>query len=1802
MTEQTGATFGGTAFAAHNHTRHTSLHTSHYIWGDNIAHREKKTVRILGANWAGLSVHPKGDKMRRIKGTLDRTKTDILGIMEVDLMWKLLPSDSQIAARTHGWFESFQHMTAYYKALETQRRSIFGGVSQWTMNKTVHRIIGGGEDPTGLGRWSWQRYRGKDNVALRVVTAYRPSNSREGPLTVWNQHRAFFDNQNRDGDPREFFTTDLLDAIKEWTSLGDQLVIMVDANEHVEKSDFGRKMKEAGLIDIVTSRHPKGPATYLGGSDPIDGIFVTATLQNCRCGYVNVESDHFGMWIDIPYRIAWGQDDFTIVKPQARRLKSDDPRTADLYIQELERQCLNTQIVDRSEALLQTIQQRQPLEPNQQTLWETIDSELMQLMSQAEEKCRKFKMGAVQWTPTFSKLRLDIKVICLMLNSIETRAKKRKKKASGRYIQRLQDMSSLREVRQWDKAELEAKLKLLKAQMRRYKQNSFQERSTWLEGKADALARKAVGTIEEDVEEFDAQLYVKREKILRNLKRIEQQRRSARIIKQVNGKLQTRQALTQVEGYDREGRHVIAQEKDLIEELLLDENITRFTQSGTTPALVEPLSRALGALGLTELGESILRGDFQHLAGLDDCTIRLLRQLARPAETEDMSMDLDVEDFGRGWRRSKERTSSGPFGAHFGHYKAAAQSPILTRLHAIMAWIPFVTGYSPQRWQHGIQVMIPKKANNLWAHLLRTILLFAADYNFNNKRLGRAMMKGAEKQGLIAIEQYGSRKALSAIDHCVNKRLTFDLLRQQRVPGVLCSNDAKGCYDRIAHSIAALCMRRMGVPKEPIISMFSTLQNMKHYVRTAFGDSTKHFQAARVHPVAIQGIGQGNGAGPQIWAVVSTAILNCLREAGAGATFLTPLTQEELKFVGYAFVDDTDLLITGDNEAHGGDWTINAMQHSLKEWEGALRATGGALEPAKTFWYSVDFKWTNGEWEYCKCADTPGSLKVRNPAGEIQQIERVEAHEARRTLGAWLAPDGNNEAQHTYLMEQAELWAERVRTGHLDKRFVWQSLTTTVMAKISYPLAATTMSEQECDDIDRIVLRTALPHSGVLPTFPRALVFGSISKQGLGFRRIFDRQGIAGLGQFLRHIGDYKSMTGKLLRASLEYAQIELGIPQLLFSTETAALGHLLTDSFIRHLWHYCDHRGISIRGPVARIELKREGDQYIIPACLENASPDELAIVNKCRLFLQVTTLAEICDNSGNRIAEWAWKGDRNQVQQGWPVQGRPPKQMWTTWQRILRLTFGDGRGLQERGQGYILREKLRDWFTTERSDWEYCASTDTLYNVTARERYQKVPGYTSRSRKGTYERTAGEVNIPPQTERAEVSLIAQTAILKSHARRVPRPQQPKNNLWLDMTVWSEGDEAALARDILIGKAVAVSDGSFKDGFGTASAVIISTSGKQRVDVVTPGVQQDQCSYRSELAGLVAAIHHTNELCKRHGIQNGTITLACDGEAALRSLEDFDNEPSMNRQHFDLIGAGRKALRDSTIIWKFHHVHGHQSGDNLDMFAILNNEMDAACKQHWQEQVTRTEACQTLSSDEWSCWLKDRKITSRLKETLFEWCMDNSAMEYWNYRIGEEETDGIDWEVTAKMMKLLQPARRQWISKQSSGMFASGKMMKNRDSRLSAACARCGQFEDSEHILRCRAATTNELWKRKMTELETLMQKLKTCPSVRTDMIQGLTNWRQNDQENTHDDTTHQSQQQVGWRNLLEGRPAMEWRRRQQKYWELLGHRSGSVRRWLTQILLKLVSIAWDLWDHRNGILHAKDCKLLSDKIDQEI
>jgi len=170
----------------------------------------------------------------------------------------------------------------------------------------------------------------------------------------------------------------------------------------------------------------------------------------------------------------------------------------------------------------------------------------------------------------------------------------------------------------------------------------------------------------------------------------------------------------------------------------------------------------------------------------------------------------------------------------------------------------FALEFLPAQWHKGLNVVSEKSPSNYNVEKLWIILLFEADFNGNNKWLGRAVMFNAEAAGMVADKQYGSCKHKLAIAQCLNKLLFYDLVQFQRQPSVLCSYEAKSCYDRIALLVAALCLCQLGVSHQSVFSMVSTIHQMEHHIQTTYGDSSK-FGSRKKWGSTIVGIGQGNG-------------------------------------------------------------------------------------------------------------------------------------------------------------------------------------------------------------------------------------------------------------------------------------------------------------------------------------------------------------------------------------------------------------------------------------------------------------------------------------------------------------------------------------------------------------------------------------------------------------------------------------------------------------------------------------------------------------------------------------------------------------------------------------------------------------------------------------------------------------------------------------------------------------------------------------------------------------------------------
>jgi len=96
------------------------------------------------------------------------------------------------------------------------------------------------------------------------------------------------------------------------------------------------------------------------------------------------------------------------------------------------------------------------------------------------------------------------------------------------------------------------------------------------------------------------------------------------------------------------------------------------------------------------------------------------------------------------------------------------------------------------------------------------------------------------------------------------------------------------------------------------------------------------------------------------------------------------------------------------------------------------------------------------------------------------QIPELLPSKVHRTLGVWLAPDGNNEDEFQHLLEVAQSWntlMSAVKVTHAAAKFGLQQV---ILQKLEYPLVMTTFTQTECQSIMSLILTAGLPAAGLI--------------------------------------------------------------------------------------------------------------------------------------------------------------------------------------------------------------------------------------------------------------------------------------------------------------------------------------------------------------------------------------------------------------------------------------------------------------------------------------------------------------------------------------------------------------------------------------------------------------------------------------------------------------------------------------------------------------------------------------------------
>ena len=1485
----------------------------------------------------------------------------------------------------------------------------------------AHRLVETGKDPSGLGRWTWMKFTGRQHTT-RIITAYMPNKgSRMDPSTVYKQHSTFWESMHINDCPRHLLQQQLLDHLLKWRDQGDRLLLLIDANQDVRDSPLTQALNCEGLHmrEVVQARHQDLPTTptQKSGSVPIDGIYATPDLpitSGTLLGISGLLGDHRFVSIDIPWDLLLGEDIHKIVRPQARRLSCRIPQAMKNYTTSLS-------LTLRQHRYLQRLNDIQShagttLTPSQQTELTILDNIRTSAMLQAERHCRKLKMGEVAYSPEIDAAR----------RLVELWRAVHKKRSGGKvnslFIRRMARKCGITSPLNYTMEQAKSKLETAKKDYYALKPNSKQYRADWLHARSrdttlDDTSRKAAKRMIR--EEIQRETYSLLRYTLRGSR---------------GGSVRT-VTTTEPDGTNRQ--HTT--EEAVVQEIMVN-NEARFRLTESTPPMQPPLLNDLGYTGTTQEGLEILAGSYEPDPTLDQWTTQFLEALehtdpARPP----INTTISASDYQAYWRRAKEKTSSSYSGLHFGHWKAAASNNYLSECHALSTELAYSSGFSFPRWQAGLSAMLEKQKGNDHVDKLRAILLMEADFNFANKLyFGSRMIRQAEQYDQIPDELFGSRRGRTAIEVAMSRRLIADLSRQRRWPTAIASVDAHTCYDRIVHSIASLCCQRWDTPPLLPTAMFHTIQHMQFHLRTGHGDSDESYGYQEnappdTHP--IQGICQGNGAGPAVWLAVSAPLVTAQRSQGHGARFVSAVDNSLVEdLVGLLFVDDTDLIATAEAQQEPAETVIQQLQDSVTDWQGHLRTTGGSLKLGKCSWCIAAYMFRDGVPHYHTPTSLPAdiALSIGQPGTQTAAITRHSPSTAIKVVGVIQAMDGSMTAQRQELIQSASIYGQRLRSSYLTQQAAWLGFNSMIWPSLRYCLPATTFTPQESRHILTPLYKHLLPKLGCVSTIPLQFRYAPPSMFGLGLPDVYVEQGIAQLKFFTAHRYGNTS-AGRLLDISLAQLQLEVGCEKEVLTTPFSGYGHLATKSWLASLWQFISTYSIDLRLSDAisnRPRAARENDTFLMDLYhrLDLLSKSEMRSFNRVRLYLGVITMADLTTGDGKHIRNTFFDRPRP-TNHDYPStyiwqREEPTSGDFNLWRKALGLLCAPGT------RQLLYEYQVQEWINPQ----HHCSNWPWLYDPIESRLYKQWDNMWQRfrplnDRNIRYGRTFtadGAVTVlpPHQLQRATatrtrnpLNVIFEGSSPYSMEIRQILPNSPTQipdfiEWWPLLQSTFPDDPEPLVNAIKTGTAIGASDGSYmpltNDSLGAAAWKIEDpmTKTQCRGTCPTSGKRCDVNAYRSELQGIHAALLAVLLLSHQHGITDGAVTLGCDNETGV----DLSNRvlPTVQWQtrHVDLI-RGIQCLQYvlSNIYGvevTFQHVAGHQDDilhyNALPRLAQLNIDCDIAAKEALLSLVQNPHPVveHPIFGEGWACYIPGHgKITKTPEVPLRQHILGRQLMSF---------------------------------------------------------------------------------------------------------------------------------------------------------------------------------------------------------------
>jgi hypothetical protein len=226
-------------------------------------------------------------------------------------------------------------------------------------------------------------------------------------------------------------------------------------------------------------------------------------------------------------------------------------------------------------------------------------------------------------------------------------------------------------------------------------------------------------------------------------------------------------------------------------------------------------------------------------------------------------------------------------------------------------------------------------------------------------------------------------------------------------------------------------------------------------------------------------------------------------------------SEEEHIRLGDSFVDDTTTGTTNDDpelepvssdiaELTTSEETLIAkMEEIIQFFFDLLQVTGGDLAPEKCVWYLISHRWKDGNPRLLQKHSSHRGIKIMSKSTNTESgVKRKARSEGHHTLGFFVTGDRTFSAHKKVMTEKASLHATAIQRSSVWKGESGLAYNSFYLPSIGYGTPATTLTQQECYNIQTPVVNAIFQKMGIHRKAHRSIVLSTAQFCGLSLEHL----------------------------------------------------------------------------------------------------------------------------------------------------------------------------------------------------------------------------------------------------------------------------------------------------------------------------------------------------------------------------------------------------------------------------------------------------------------------------------------------------------------------------------------------------------------------------------------------------------------------------------------------------------------------------------------------------------------------------